>query len=362
VPEDLSREFPERYVPLVEYISTTFPEQTIAFKLACQLIENRRLHAGRNLRRTLQRYWTKTNEHLKIVCPIEIVYSFEPYVEAIFRAAGEICGLLFHDPESYSAFLNVVQHWILDAILPKLETCKQSEEKQISAMEWLLPIAERMDAIDPQTNFPASYLAATIYEARLNLKNYDFIPDVMLEAYRQDRIIDIRENFSAFADRCDWESDGFLWGGDWEHVLDESLVDVMKRKGESFEGVCSAQATLRLLRKTKNREEAQNIWTAALDKLNAILLSGWRNVSPQSPAAVVQADTTKALADRRSKWLNEKLAGNHSDVDLAGTGKISYNTISRYRSGLSILPRTRRGLSDALKEFGIRCEFAEVPE
>jgi len=73
-------------------------------------------------------------------------------------------------------------------------------------------------------------------------------------------------------------------------------------------------------------------------------------------------DATIVFAQKRSEWLDAKLAGNYSDVDLDRTGKISYNTIARYRSGGSILPRTRRGLCDALKVLGISNEFSEVPE
>jgi hypothetical protein len=146
-------------------------------------------------------------------------------------------------------------------------------------MEAMLPMFEQIDAIDPRTELMAPTIAAAIYESRLDLKRYDFIPEAMIEAFRQKKIIGIRESFSAFQERCDWDLDASLWGGDWEYVLDESLVDVYKRGRDSFEGVRAAQATLMLLRNAKNREEAQNFWTVTLDKLHPILLSACQDMS-----------------------------------------------------------------------------------
>jgi hypothetical protein len=83
------------------------------------------------------------------------------------------------------------------------------------------------------------------------------------------------------------------------------------------------------------------------------------NAKGQTASAADQA-APAVLAQKRSKWLDAKLEGN-SDVDLDKTKKISYNTVQRYRSGRSILPKSRRGLCDALNVLGISCRFSDVP-
>jgi len=110
---------------------------------------------------------------------------------------------------------------------------------------------------------------------------------------------------------------------------------------------------------TSDREEVKGIWEEALGKSRAMLLGEWRNV-PQHAAGVLQATTAKILTERRSEWLDDKLAGKYSDVNLSETGKISYNTIQSYRRGGRIRASTRRALSDALNELGISCNFEEV--
>jgi hypothetical protein len=127
-----------------------------------------------------------------------------------------------------------------------------------------------------------------------------------------------------------------------------------------------------------NREEAQLIWTIALEQLQGTLLSGWWKMSadahitgrgrtivgeeePIAPASK-GGDAITILAQTRCKWLNDKLAGKYSDVDLDGTTKISYGTIKRYRPGASIRAKSIRGLSDALNALEISCEFKEVPQ
>jgi hypothetical protein len=69
-------------------------------------------------------------------------------------------------------------------------------------------------------------------------------------------------------------------------------------------------------------------------------------------------------AGAREQWLSTSLAGKYSYVDLANTKKVSYNTIQKYRTGVTTSQtlRVRRGIADALNELGIKCEFSEVPE
>ena len=81
----------------------------------------------------------------------------------------------------------------------------------------------------------------------------------------------------------------------------------------------------------------------------------------QTASAEDRTAEATVLAQKRSKWLDAKLEGSFSDVDLGKTQKISYNTVQKYRSGRSILPKSRRGLCDALIALGISCEFSEVP-
>jgi hypothetical protein len=77
-----------------------------------------------------------------------------------------------------------------------------------------------------------------------------------------------------------------------------------------------------------------------------------------------QAKHGPSAADRgkvRSSWLDGKMADLviTSYVDLAGSGGPSYNTIQRYRSGVSST-RDRYVRRLLAKAFG--CTFAEVPE
>ena len=86
-------------------------------------------------------------------------------------------------------------------------------------------------------------------------------------------------------------------------------------------------------------------------------------VTEKEPRAAASkgGDATTVRAQARCKWLEGKLAGKHSCVDLDRTRKISYNTIDKYRSGRTIRDTSRRGLSDALNALGISCDFADVP-
>ena len=93
--------------------------------------------------KTLQKFWSATDEQLKDLCPLDVVHYFEAYAEAIFRAAGEICFGQFYDSESYSAFLHVVRDCIVDAILPKPETLKESQADLLALAEDTLKRAER---------------------------------------------------------------------------------------------------------------------------------------------------------------------------------------------------------------------------
>src|SRR5882757_2209047 len=98
MPEDSKYELPDRYDPLVEYISTNFPEQTAAFKLACQLIEERRLQAEQTLRRIIGMRWGASKEGLKDISPFNTVHSFQNfYVVRILDVVGSTCAGLFHN-------------------------------------------------------------------------------------------------------------------------------------------------------------------------------------------------------------------------------------------------------------------------
>jgi hypothetical protein len=76
----------------------------------------------------------------------------------------------------------------------------------------------------------------------------------------------------------------------------------------------------------------------------------------------VEGDPQKAKA--RETWLSAKLAGNLSIVDLSKTTKVAYNTIEKYRSGVTTTQtaRVRRGIANAFNKLGVSCDFSEVPE
>jgi hypothetical protein len=138
VPDDSNHELPERYAPLVKYVSTKFPKQTIAFESAFRRIESRRLLAEHKLRKTFQGYWSTHGAQLKVLRPLDVVYCFEEYVVTVFNTAGEECLGLFQSAESFGSFLSVVQGWIIDAILPKPEPFEQSQAKQLAWAEKML--------------------------------------------------------------------------------------------------------------------------------------------------------------------------------------------------------------------------------
>lgn len=83
-------------------------------------------------------------------------------------------------------------------------------------------------------------------------------------------------------------------------------------------------------------------------------------VDPQKQETKPADQIDAARAKARNQWLDGKLAGEHSDVDLGGTGNISFKTIKKYRTGTPVSPKTLRGLSLALKALGISCEFVDV--
>ena len=305
-----------------------------------------------------------SKEGLKDISPFNTVHSFQNfYVVRILNVVGSTCAGLFHNSELYGNFLNVVQEWILNGMFPKPENVRLSVAQQIASMELMLPAFENADETSDRSDLIEPSVLKAIYEARPDLKTNNRLPALMIEAFRQDRIIRVRESFSKFDQRFDWDAwdrDYFFWGGDWEHMVIKSLQDVQfGEDNSSFEGEWAAGATLDLLRNASNREEVKGIWEEALGKSRAMLLGEWRNV-PQHAAGVLQATTAKILTERRSEWLDDKLAGKYSDVNLSETGKISYNTIQSYRRGGRIRASTRRALSDALNELGISCNFEEV--
>ncbi len=367
MPEDSKHVLPERYAPLVKYVFNQFPEQAIAFESAFRRIESSRLLEAQKLRKTLRSYWSATDEQLQTLSPLELVHCFEPYAEAIFRAAGERCLTQFHDSESYSAFLQVVQNWIVDAILPEYETFKESQADLLTLAEDMLTRADRKRLDDPHVR----ELAAAVVDVKSNAQ----APSSLRNAIDQARIIRLRESFSAFEARFFWSKET-VPNGDWGNILYDSVLDALLTGSISPGGHSAGTHTVGALSDAVNREAAQLILIIALDQLQGSLLSDWWGRSADahisgmgSPVAAGESvapvskgeDATTALAQARCEWLDGKLAGEYSDVDLAKTTKIAYGTIKRYRSGARIRSKSRQGLREALKEYGISCEFSDVP-
>jgi hypothetical protein len=98
---------PGRYTRLIEYFSSKLGNPTARFDVALRRIESRRLLAEDKLRRVLLSYWSKPFEELKVLCPLDILYSFQEYAEAALNAAGEEFVAIFEDPGRYRSFLYV---------------------------------------------------------------------------------------------------------------------------------------------------------------------------------------------------------------------------------------------------------------
>jgi hypothetical protein len=300
-------ELPERYTPLVEYASRgTLSGLSAAFDSAFRRIEGRRLVAEHNLRKALQRYWSMNREDLNALRPFDFLHCFQEYAEASFKAAGEECLALFQDLERYRSFLHIVQDWVLGAIFPKPETLKQSRARMLGLAEWARPLVEHAMAEGLWDRPPALQLDALIDDLRDSAIQTPDEPRIerLTELILQKRIIGLRETFSAFEERCTESSDGLLfsWGGDWEHLLDDSLVDAYRTGSDSLGASAVGSAIKGALRKAGNREEAKEFWTVALEQLHATLLAAWWNMSAEVRSRGANTDRLDAHAenDRRA--------------------------------------------------------------
>jgi len=72
-------------------------------------------------------------------------------------------------------------------------------------------------------------------------------------------------------------------------------------------------------------------------------------------------ETLEQLSARRCLWLDTKLEGRFSVVELSQTKQVAYNTLAKWRRGEEVRPTTRRRISEALGQLGIGCDYREVP-
>jgi hypothetical protein len=297
---------PERYTPLVEYASSSeLGSLNVAFDSAFRRIEGRRLVAEHNLRKALQRYWSMNREDLNALRPFDLLHCFQEYAEASFKAAGEECLALFQDLERYRSFLHIVQDWVLEAIFPKPETLKQSTARMLGLAEWARPLVEHAMAEGLWDRPSALQLDALIDDLRDSAIQTPDEPRIerLTELILQNRIIGLREQFSTFEERCAESSDGlFSWGGDWEHLLDDSLVDAYRTGSDSLGASAVGSALKGALRKTENRGEAKEFWTVALEQLHAPLIAAWWNMSADARVRSANTDRldSEAENDRRA--------------------------------------------------------------
>jgi len=278
VPENSKHELPARYAPLVKYVATKFPEQTSAFESAFKRIESRRLLEAQKLRKTLQSYWFAPDEQLKSLSPLDLVHYFEAHAEAIFRAAGEICLGQFHDSQSYSAFLQAVEDWILDAMLPDRKTFEESQDDLIGLAEDMLKRAESK-GLD---HLLVRDLAASVVNLKLDIQT-PMMSKLLKRAIDQARIIDLRESFSAFEARHFWNNQASP-SGDWGVLLNDSRYDALFTEGLSAVGDSAAFETIVALSDATNRESARCIWMIALKQLKDTLLAAWWNTAADAHA------------------------------------------------------------------------------
>jgi hypothetical protein len=303
--KDPQRELPERYTPLVEYVSRKLGGLNVAFNSAFRRIESHRLLAEHKLRKTLQTYWSMNREDLNDLRPFDILHSFGGYAEATFKAAGEECVGMFSDAEAYRSFLFVAQEWVLENIVPKPQTLKQSTANLLKAVEGMRALAEQVQEFGgPQDRDMVPQLDAAIREIKESSVEIPDDPkfERVAELVLRTRIIGLRETFSAFEEGCP-ESAGDLlsWGGDWEQVLDDSFVDALRMGSDLLGASVVASAFKLALRRAGNRDEAKEFWAVGLEQLHATLLAAWWSMSADARARDANTDRLDAEAenDRR---------------------------------------------------------------
>jgi hypothetical protein len=135
----------------------------------------------------------------------------------------------------------------------------------------------------------------------------DPIKESLVEAIRQKQIIGLRESFSVYEERYPKNFDSPPpRGGDWEYLVDYSLVDVLRTGRDSIAGSLAGSAFTLALRKQKNREEAKEIWTVALEQRHAPLLAAWWNMSADDIVRRDNADPLDGEAENRPAPVSDR--------------------------------------------------------
>lgn len=147
--------------------------------------------------------------------------------------------------------MSEVQNWVIEAILPTPRTPEQQASEEAMIMKMTQDNPQLKDTFSPIS------------------------------------IIGMDEAYGAFDERCPRRASYVARGGDWVHVLDDSIVDALRRKGDSTGPSLVGVAFMDALADEKNRKRAKEFWTVALEKVSTTLEAGWWKMSADALAGRV---------------------------------------------------------------------------
>ncbi len=279
-----SQALPERYDALLEYVSSELGLLPVGLDSAFRQAESRRKLAELKLRRTLKAYWSRPYPALDSLRPFNLLPLFQEYAEATFRAMGEECLQLFQDFEPYDSFLKVVEGWVLNSILPTPKTFEQL----LAQLDERLTRLNRLNREDSE--YPLKLetaIDAFKGKSAQSFSGEDI--DRLTEAAIELQIIRLREPFSSYetrAEASDYSTTS--WGGDWERLFDDSLVDALKQSSDSLGASGVAEVFGAALKSTANRRDAAEFWEVGLEHTHGVLIAAWWKMS----AAAIRADSS----------------------------------------------------------------------
>ncbi len=214
---------PTRYDSLRDAIMRIADADADSLEEALVRVEVRRLRAESKLRELLVRHWANNldkqfNQHR----PADILNWFIIYARTTFFAVARECGPLYRTHKAFTSLLYSARDWVVTQIVPQ----RQKEYPNIEVQE-IIRLHETVAAFKQRITKPG-----VRYEASL---------DVVL-------------------------------GGDWEHLLDDTLYLAKRSEREYWD---SDKAICVALRDQFNLEQATGVLEVELESENPILLSGW---------------------------------------------------------------------------------------
>ena len=309
-------DLPERYAPMFEYVYRKFGEQQLAFVVAFQRAEARRLLAEKELLKTLTKYWVGDSRRLDSLRPMDVLADFRKYAEICFRAIGEECASLFSDMQSYEDFLYFAQARVVEGILPlKLRNSTGAVARDENWWEELEHLAD-----------PTFLGAVRKMAARKDGTASRSIEDLAI-ILSEMRTIWIDQSFGAFIRRLaeftdddyeewDYIHDHRVHGGEWECLIDDSVVDAIRTITSKVVEVRPGQVFMAALRKG-NRSSARDFLNMTLEHVTRDLLAFWWMKAAETGGPGVSIDPPASIGGAAS------IAGHGARrrTPLAGNGK-----------------------------------------